>query len=245
MSLDTLRTAAQFVKNLRVNWAHYHLMPSDFVESVSDVSPSFLRERSIEGIVWDVDNTLMEYHGTAVDPSVLVAFQALRNIPQVVLSNSDDMRYRALGTIFPTTPVLRVYAPKKSSGKTAPLFQQLVAYTSTLRDGYPANGFTLLEESLADMVPLPKHPFLRDFYALRKPHPLVFRYAAAVLGKDVSHIAVIGDRASTDISGGNQAGMYTIKVAPLRQETEPFLAGVARWCEVTVMAGHAYRLRRS
>lgn len=246
MSLDTLQTARQFVKNLRVNWAYYHLMPTAFFDSVADISPSFLREHGISGLVWDVDNTLMKYHGTAVDAAVADAFRALsEKYPGVILSNSDDTRYRELGTIFPDMPVLRVYAPKQGSGKTALLFRQLAGQTSTLRDGDRGNGYTLVEESLAQAASASAHPFLRDFYALRKPHPLLFQYAAAVLGHDCSRIAVIGDRASTDISGGNQAGMYTIKVDPLRPETEPVLGMLGRWCEVGVMAWHAYRLRRA
>lgn len=243
MSLDTLRTAAQFVKNLRVNWARENLMPRAFVDSVCDVSPAFLRGHGIEGIVWDVDNTLMEYHSTKVDSSVRAAYEALHSFPQVILSNSDDQRYRELGRIFPETPVLRVYAPKKGSGKTAPLFQELRCDHSTIIGGYPASLDLVATEQLDTLLPQHEHPLLRDFYALRKPHSILFMYAASVIGKDAAHIAVIGDRASTDISGGNQAGMYTIKVTPLG--SEPFLGMAARWCEVGVMAWHAYQLRRA
>lgn len=247
MSIDTLRTAAQFMKNLRVNWAYYNLMPGEFVDSVCDISPAFLRKRGIEGIVWDVDNTLMEYHGTAVDPSVRAAHEELCSFPQVVLSNSDEKRYCELGRVFPDVPVLRAY-----EGRTGRLrwhgfraYRRLFGGYSTL-DSTP--GFNSSREVRAihseDSDGL--HPRLKYYRALRKPNPDLFRYAQKELGiDDPKKVAVIGDRASTDISGGNQAGMYTIKVAPLRPETEPASGMVGRWCEVGVMAWHAYRLRQA
>lgn len=249
--LDALRTASQFITNLGTNWSSHNLSPRLSVSSLTDpqLLPT-LKERGIAGLIWDVDNTLMGYHGNELDPLVCRAYQELsRQYPGVIVSNSDDERYRQLGRIFPQVPVVRVYQIKNgrlvveygSANQQLRVYRKLYGGVSFLSDSMAGYSLNVEErEPLSVISPQHRHPILSHFSALRKPRPVVFQYAKTELGilaKD-HQIAVIGDRLSTDISGGNQAGMYTVKVLPLRPETEPLMARVGRWCESVVYQWH-------
>ena len=54
-----------------------------------------------------------------------------------------------------------------------------------------------------------------------KPSRRGFRQTLAILGLQPSEVAVVGDRALTDIWGGQRAGMKTVLVWPLKTMNEP------------------------
>lgn len=67
---------------------------------------------------------------------------------------------------------------------------------------------------------------LKEHYTLiKKPDTRLVEYAMEVLGVSVpENVAIIGDRAFTDITDGNQAGVWTIYISPpLHPETDPLL----------------------
>ena len=51
-------------------------------------------------------------------------------------------------------------------------------------------------------------------YAVRKPSPLLFEAAAALLGIDARDVWFVGDRLDTDVAGAHLAGMTTVWYAP-------------------------------
>lgn len=51
-------------------------------------------------------------------------------------------------------------------------------------------------------------------YAVRKPNPLLFETAAALLGIPARDIWFVGDRLDTDVAGARAAGMYPVRFAP-------------------------------
>ncbi|MBS3122380.1 HAD hydrolase-like protein [Candidatus Woesearchaeota archaeon] len=67
---------------------------------------------------------------------------------------------------------------------------------------------------------------LRDYYTIiKKPDTRLVEYAMEELGiTSPEKAAMVGDRAFTDITGGNQAGVWTIQIThPLHPQTDPFL----------------------
>jgi putative hydrolase of the HAD superfamily len=52
--------------------------------------------------------------------------------------------------------------------------------------------------------------FLSDEVGMLKPDPLLFAHACRTLGGAPAHAAMVGDRYDRDISGAQQAGLYTI-----------------------------------
>ncbi|MDO8642402.1 MAG: HAD hydrolase-like protein [Candidatus Woesearchaeota archaeon] len=242
MSIDALATAAQFVRRMPTNWAAKNFFPNAEIDSLADerLFP-LLEEKGIKGVIVDVDSTITKYHGTEVDDTVADTFaQLCETYPVVILSNSNEARFCELGTVFPDIPVLRAY-----EGRTAELrwhgfraYRRLFRGFSTL-DPDPHFDSSPEVRSIHQTDSPGLHPRLTYYRALRKPNPLLFNYAQRELGiNDQKKVVVIGDRHSTDISGGNQAGMYTIKVAPLRPETEPFTAKLGRRIENAVKYWH-------
>jgi len=73
---------------------------------------------------------------------------------------------------------------------------------------------------------LDKHGLLDAFhfvmssanYAVRKPHPMLFRTAAMKLNAQLETVWFIGDNLAVDIIGANQAGMHAIWYNPKKVE---------------------------
>ena len=51
-------------------------------------------------------------------------------------------------------------------------------------------------------------------YAVRKPNPLVFETAAALLGVPCADVWFVGDQVDTDIVGARAAGMTPVLFSP-------------------------------
>ncbi|MFH1835174.1 MAG: YqeG family HAD IIIA-type phosphatase [Methanobacteriota archaeon] len=63
---------------------------------------------------------------------------------------------------------------------------------------------------------------------IKKPKEGAFQAALNLLDTTPTETAMVGDRILTDIVGANKMGLYSIKVAPLRPETEPLFLRFGR-----------------
>lgn len=86
-------------------------------------------------------------------------------------------------------------------------------------------------EELKEFFPLPVADSI-----IKKPSPEAFGAALKFLGTKPSETAMVGDRLLTDIAGANNLGILSIKVKPLRPETEPAGLKVVRFLESTLLA---------
>jgi|GEM_PF-212766 len=66
---------------------------------------------------------------------------------------------------------------------------------------------------------------------IKKPNEGAFQAALNLLGTTPQETAMVGDRILTDIVGANKMGLYSIKVAPFRPETEPVFLKFGRYFE--------------
>ncbi len=207
------------------------LAPNRYVHSLDEI-PAILEENGIEGIIWDVDNTLMAYHGSEFGGDEKRIFDQLGDYPRVILSNSGETRYFELGELFPTTPVLRMYQ------NTQPPQRVLYRRLYRKRDGWATeNGNTIVFGEADQERKAQEVEGLRGMYrVIKKPDPRVIHYAQKVLGiGDASKIAMIGDRVFTDVLGGNLAGCFTIQIyPPFYPESEPKYLKPTRWMEKLV-----------
>lgn len=208
------------------------LAPNYYVRSLDEI-PQILEEKGIEGIIWDVDNTLTAYHGHEFGGDEKKVFDRLGDYPRVILSNSGEARYFELGQLFPTTPVLRMYQDIHNLGRV--YYRRLYRK----REGWATeNGPTIqfgevdaAERDIQDVESLQT-----GYRVIKKPDPRVIAYAQNVLGiEDPPKVAVIGDRMFTDVLGGNLAGCFTIQVYPLLYpQSEPKYLKPIRWMEKAV-----------
>lgn len=134
------------------------------VENISSLNPGFLRDNGVEGLIFDVDNTLTDHHGPQIRPELKPAFDELSSrFPTVIFSNCRGERFQELLKIFDIPVVANAH---------------------------------------------------------KKPEPGGFLQAAGMLKLPPGKIAMVGDRLSTDILGGNRAGMRTIWVQAF-DDSEP------------------------
>lgn len=153
------------------------------------IPTSWLRQRGIRGVIWDVDGTLTACDGVDV-PRGLRGGGGLLDDPllkHVLVSNCADARVEALATLFPDVPILRVYE---------------------------AGGDLVVRKRLGSderLVP-PEGSVGRP---LRKPDPRLIDAALRELGLGPREVVAIGDQYMTDIAVANAAGASTVLVDTL------------------------------
>lgn len=176
-----------------------HMRPTWHVPGLSAVTPAFLREQVIRGVVWDVDGTLTGDRQPALAPESDTPFRALAGDPalrHVVLSNAGEERYRQLGTIFPGMPILRAYTLGPEI-----LYRRL-----------QGTDDTWTAEELARRV-------AAGARVIRKPSAELVVYALRELGCAQDEAVMIGDQYLTDVAGANLGGVRSIKLPTLARET--------------------------
>jgi hypothetical protein len=172
------------------------LRPTWLLSSLSDVSPSFLEQHGLRGLVWDVDGTLTHHHAPEMEPAARHAFDQLRSVPgtrHVIASNCGERRFLQLGTLFPDVPVLKLYTA----------------------DGGVVNRRLLGEQDTWT------GPAQGRLVSLRKPDERIGQAALRELGLAPSEVAVVGDQHITDIALANLSGLRSIKVPTIGKESFP------------------------
>lgn len=190
--LQTLRQTAPRVGSVLRN-----LVPTFEFDDVHKIDRAFLDEHGIRGLIWDVDGTLTNYHGSALAVARKPPIQRLLSDPglrHVILSNCGEKRYDELGRMFPEVPILKGYETPDGVA-----FRQRVGGGETWEGAPPVEGMT----------------------PIRKPDARLIAYAARVLGREPAVIAMVGDQYWTDVAGANMAGVRSIRIPPIEPESFP------------------------
>jgi len=199
MALERLATIRQTLPRLATLLPQLH--PTWHVGSAAAVDAGFLEQHGIAAVLWDVDGTIMAYHGTDVAPE----FPHLRVLFQegparhAILSNCDERRYGILGEIFPELPILRGYVTHAGM-----VFRHRLHGRDTLRDG--------------DVQAL----LANGGRQLRKPSGDLVRYGMEVLeARDPTATLMVGDQYFTDIASANLARARSAKVPTFQPDSFP------------------------
>jgi predicted HAD superfamily phosphohydrolase YqeG len=170
------------------------MRPSFHLASLDNLSPDFLSAQGVTLLIWDVDGTLMPWHGTAVAPGLRAGWERLRAVPglqHLILSNCGDERFVELGRVFPDVPVVKGYATPDG-----PAARQTLQGIETWTDGGAWNPLTDARVT-----------------TIRKPDAGLVRFALQLAGDVPTDAALmVGDQYFTDIAGANEAGVRTLKV---------------------------------
>ncbi len=69
-------------------------LPLDYVPSIFHITPEYLKERNIKGIITDLDNTLVEWDRPLATPEITSWFQKMKEhgIHIVIVSNNSQKR---------------------------------------------------------------------------------------------------------------------------------------------------------
>lgn len=75
-------------------------LPNEYVQSIFEITPQFLKERNIHGIITDLDNTLVEWDRPLATPELTTWFKEMRDngIQIVILSNNNEKRVHKFAT---------------------------------------------------------------------------------------------------------------------------------------------------
>ena len=214
MATDHLATLRQTVPRL------WHLIgqlrPTFHLDTVAAVDAEFLRSHRIRAALWDVDGTIMSYHGRDVDPGFVHVRELFRTGParHAILSNCDEVRFEELGRIFPEVPIVRGYTT--SDG---PVFRSRTNGTDTHTPGD-------VERLLA-----------AGGRQIRKPSGELVRYCMRALEvDDPDAVLMVGDQYLTDIASANLAGVRSAKVKTFRRGTFPLQIRISQRIEALLYA---------
>ncbi len=192
------------------------LQPTFHLDSAYEVNAEFLNRHEIRAVLWDVDGTIMSYHGSDVD----TAFPQLRHLfvhgpaRHAILSNCDERRFDELAAIFPEIPIVRGYTT--ASG---PVFRQTWhgedTHTSEQIEALLSNGAR----------------------QMRKPAGQLVHYGMELLGiDDPQTVLMVGDQYLTDVASANLAGACSAKVPTFHRDTFPFSIRISQRLERLVYA---------
>ncbi len=180
------------------------LRPTWHARSLADLTPEWLEARGVSLLIWDVDGTLMPWHGTAVDPSLRAGWERLRAAPglsHLVLSNCGEERFAELGRVLPDVPVVKGYATP-----AGPAGRRILGGEITWTDG--AHREPLTDPAVT---------------TIRKPAAVLVEFALAFAdGVAPEKALMVGDQYLTDIAGANEAGVRSVKVRTLGRSSFPF-----------------------
>lgn len=97
------------------------LCPKVQAQSVLELDLDELREAGIRGVIFDLDNTLVEWKRDQLNPEVIALIQRFKNegFALCILSNALEHRVEAVARILDIPYVSRAVKPRKSPFKKA------------------------------------------------------------------------------------------------------------------------------
>ena len=119
-----------------------YFVPSQYVHTVFDVTPESLKKKGVEGIITDLDNTLVEWDRPDATPKLVewLADMKQAGIQVVIVSNNKEMRVKSfsdpLGIPF-------IFQARKPMGRA---FRKALAIMEVKRDKVVVIGDQMLTD---------------------------------------------------------------------------------------------------
>lgn len=110
------------------------LCPKLQVGSVLELDLTQLRERGITGIIFDLDNTLVEWKQDQLTPEVIAFIQQLKDqgFKMAILSNALEYRVEAVARMLDIPYISRAVKPRKSPFRKAMDLMQTTPETTAV-----------------------------------------------------------------------------------------------------------------
>ncbi len=196
---DWLLTARQTLPRLRGILGK--LKPTYHLDDVRGIDTKFLNSHSIQGLIWDVDGTLTNYHAMEVADELRPHVETLfadKTLQHAILSNCDERRFDELKTVFPAIPLIRAY-----QSPTGTVFRTALG-----------NDDTHSNDRITNLL-------AAGGRQIRKPSRELIAHATKVLGVEPDRCVMIGDQYFTDVASANLADTRSIKVKTFGKRTFP------------------------
>ncbi|PKR79063.1 YqeG family HAD IIIA-type phosphatase [Halalkalibacillus sediminis] len=132
-----------------------NFLPNDHVQTVFEITPEFLHEKGIKGVITDLDNTLVAWDQAEATPEIIEWFKHLKSsgIEVTIMSNNSEKRVSFFSEPLDIPFIYKARKPKRAAFKRAkkamelPEEQIVVVGDQLLTDvfgGNRANLFTVL-----------------------------------------------------------------------------------------------------
>lgn len=200
------------------------LRPTFQLPSVAALSPEFLREERVSGVIWDVDGTLMPHHAHGVSPELRETVDRLFREPglrHAILSNCEGARLLELGRLFPNVPIIAGYETAHGDR-----FRVLTGES----ERWLASG---VEPSRYEEIHRPQIDLLHS-RPMRKPSAVLVEAALCALGLEArrERVLMVGDQHFTDVASANLAGIRSVKVPTLARGSFPIPVRLSQLAEL-------------
>ena len=108
-----------------VRYLYNFLLPDEFVHSVFDIKPEYLKEKGIRGIITDLDNTLVEWDRADSTDELTAWIQSLiaADIQVIIASNNNEERVKRFAEPIGVPYIFRAKKPLPKAYQNA--MQQL------------------------------------------------------------------------------------------------------------------------
>ena len=92
-------------------------LPNDQVKDVFEITPAYLKERGIKGVITDLDNTLVAWDQPEATPEIIEWFKSLREagLQVTIISNNNEERVRFFSNPFDIRFILNAKKPSQKA----------------------------------------------------------------------------------------------------------------------------------
>ena len=216
---DHFHSGLEFVFNLPTNLRPKNFLADRNIESILELNPSDLVKEGFEGGVYDLDHTLSIMHEDHIAPGLESHLKSLTSsLKAVVASNCNDQRFHEIGqkviANYDNIQAIKVYRKNIFNR-----FNKDKEYVCGVYHKGKLNYFHIPSEGKLELI---ENNFdLTRYKRVKKPNNYVLRFAQSLMQiSSPSKMFMVGDRSSTDISGGNQ---YRIKENDIIKKPRTYL----------------------
>ncbi|SER84152.1 YqeG family HAD IIIA-type phosphatase [Psychrobacillus sp. OK032] len=119
-----------------------YFIPSEFVRSIFQITPEFLKEKGVKAVITDLDNTLVEWDRPNATPKLIEWFAAMKasGIQVTIVSNNNDLRVKSFADPLEIPFISKA---RKPLGKA---FKQAVSKMNVNREEVVVIGDQLLTD---------------------------------------------------------------------------------------------------
>ncbi len=184
--------------------------PDEYYENAYIIDYKGLYVKGYRGIIFDVDNTLVE-HGAPVNDKAKDLFAKLHEMgyETCIISNNSEQRVEPLARHVDNT-LVEHGAPVNDKAKD--LFAKLheMGYETCI----------ISNNSEQRVEPLARQVNSKYVSKAAKPSPKNYLKAMDIMGTDKADTYFVGDQIFTDVWGANRAGIKSILVKPIDKHEE-------------------------
>ncbi len=96
-------------------------LPNDQVKSIFEITPDYLRERGIKGVITDLDNTLVAWDQPEATPEIIEWFKTMKEegLQVTIISNNNENRVKYFSNPLDITFISKAKKPMQKAFKRA------------------------------------------------------------------------------------------------------------------------------